>query len=72
MTLENRTDLVSETISRVINNAPVSEILRVYSLAVQGEIEKLSDEELVSAVENAGYTDLITKYVSNVEIEQLG
>lgn len=70
-TIENRTELVSETISRVINNAPVSEILRVYSLAVQNEIDKLDDEGLISALETAGYVDLIEKYTSMEQIEQL-
>jgi hypothetical protein len=71
MTIENRTELVSETISRVINNAPVSEVLRVYSLAVQNEIEKLDDGELLSALETAGYVDLIEKYTSAEQVEQL-
>lgn len=71
MTIENRSDLVSETISRVINNAPVSEILRVYSMAIQNEIDKLNDEELISAVEKAGYLDLVEKYVPSEQLEQL-
>lgn len=63
----NREALVSETISRVINNAPVSEILRVYSLAVQNELNTLTDEELLEAVQNAGYLDLVSKYSPQAE-----
>lgn len=62
MEISNREELVSETISRVINNAPVSEVLRVYSLAVQSELEKLSDEDLLSSLQNAGYLDLVERY----------
>jgi len=71
MTIENRAELVSETVSRVLNNAPVSEILRVYSLAVQNEIDKLNDYDLIMAVERAGYLDLLEKYASVEELEQL-
>lgn len=62
MTIENKAQFVSEVISRVINNAPVSEVLRVYSLSVQAAIEELSDEDLLESVLKAGYTDLLEKY----------
>ena len=62
MTIENRTEFVNELISRVLSNAPVSEVMRVYSLSVQAAIEELDDEGFLQAVLNAGYTDLIEKY----------
>ncbi len=63
MTIENKTEFVNEVISRVLSNAPVSEVMRVYSLSVQAAIEELDDEEFLQAVLNAGFTDLIEKYV---------
>ena len=62
MAIENKAEFVSEVVSRVINNAPISEILRVYSLFVQEGISELSDEDLLEAVLKAGYTDLLEKY----------
>lgn len=70
MKITNKTELVNETISRVINNAPISEILRVYSMAIQGRLEELSDTELVESLINAGYMDLIEKYVEG-ELDEL-
>jgi hypothetical protein len=69
MQINDRNALVSETITRVLNHAPVSEVLRVYSLAIQHELEKLSDEELTAAIQNAGYLDLVEKYTEGAETE---
>lgn len=62
MTIENRTEIVNEVVSRVINNAPVAEVLRVYSQAVQAAVDELSDEDFLESILKAGYTDLIEKY----------
>lgn len=62
MKINDKTALISEAISRVVNNAPVSEILRVYSLALQAELDKMDDEKLVNSLETAGYLDLLKKY----------
>lgn len=62
MEIKDREGLVAETISRVINNAPINEILRVYSVAVRNELDKLSDEKLIESIETAGYSDLVEKY----------
>lgn len=70
MEIKDRKELVNSAISRVINNAPISEILRVYSMAVQTELEKLSDTELVNSVLGAGYMDLIEKHVEG-ELDEL-
>jgi transcription initiation factor IIE alpha subunit len=63
MTIENKEELVNETISRVVNNAPIREMLRVYNESLRAHIGTLSDEELVQALTNAGYEDLIEQYV---------
>lgn len=68
MEIKNREKLVSDTISRVINNAPISEILRVYSLAVQSELDRLSDDELIAAIEKAGYLDLIEDHAEEPDL----
>lgn len=62
MKINNKTALVTEAISRVVNNAPVSEVLRVYSLVLQAELDKMEDEQLLSSLETAGYLDLLEKY----------
>ena len=62
MKITDRESLLNETISRVINNAPVSEVLRHYSVSVQEQLSRLSDEELVEALHNAGYVDILSKF----------
>lgn len=62
MTIENKPELVNETIARVVNNAPVSELLRVYADTLRSHVESLSDEDLITSLRNAGYLDLIAKY----------
>lgn len=62
MEIENRTELVSEAISLIINSAPISEVLRVYSLALQNELNSMDDVTLSSALVNAGYSTLAEKY----------
>lgn len=62
MEIKNKEALLGEAVSRVLNNAPVSELLRVYSLALHAELERMSEEELLGSLENAGYQDLIEKY----------
>lgn len=70
MAINDKPALINEAISRVINNAPVSEVLRVYSLALQAELERMEDEEILSSLENAGYSDLIEKYTSQVDAKE--
>lgn len=65
MEITDRENLLNETISRVINNAPVSEVLRHYSVSVQEQLSRLSDEELIDALHNAGYTDILEKFTEN-------
>lgn len=72
MTTEERGNLIGDTVTRVINSAPVSEILRVYSLALQNELDKLSDNEIRDALLNAGYIDIVEKYFDSEGIEDEG
>jgi hypothetical protein len=62
MTISNKSDLINDTVARVVNNAPVSELLRVYAESLKVHIENLSEEQLVESLQNAGYTDLIEQY----------
>jgi len=60
--IENRTDVVNALTSRVIENAPLREIIRVYSEAVQAAIGNLTDADVVRSVAAAGYTDLLEAF----------
>lgn len=62
MTISNKDDLINDTVSRVVNNAPVSELLRVYAESLKVHIGGLSDEQLMESLQNAGYADLIEQY----------
>jgi hypothetical protein len=66
MDKETRESLTNEVISRVLNNAPITEVLRVYSLSVQSGLESLSEGDLLESILKAGYTDILEKY-SNLE-----
>jgi hypothetical protein len=61
-TIENRTEVVNVLTSRVIENAPLREIIRVYSEAVQSAIANLSDADVVRSVSAAGYTDILEAF----------
>lgn len=67
MTIENKDDLINETISRVVNNAPIREMLRVYNESLRAHISTLTDEELIQALANAGYEDLLERHVKVAE-----
>lgn len=60
--LANRDEVQKILVSRVIENAPIKELLRVYSEAVSAAIEKLSDEELVGSIAAAGYQDILDHF----------
>ena len=60
--LQNREGLVAELTGRVIENAPLRELVRVYSEAVQGALTNLSDAELVQSIDQAGYVDILTAH----------
>lgn len=67
----NRNLVEADLISRVLNNTPISEILRVYSLALQSEISKLSDEDLFTQMKVANYDDLLAKHFPEELIKEL-
>lgn len=69
MTIENREELSTVLVSRVIENAPVRELVRVYGEAVTAAIRDLSDEDLAQSVINAGYADLAEQYITDVTAE---
>jgi len=68
-TLENREEVVNVLTSRVIENAPTRELLRVYSEAVQSAIANLSDADLVRSIAGAGYTDILEHFSLGVPPE---
>ena len=65
-TLENREQVVNTLTSRVIENAPLRELIRVYSEAVQSAISNLSDADVVRSIVAAGYTDIIEAFTLEV------
>ena len=60
--MENRTEVVNVLTSRVIENAPLRELIRVYSEAVQAAIGNLSDEDVIRSIALAGYTDILEAF----------
>ena len=60
--LENRQEVVNVLTERVISNAPVRELLRVYSEAVTAAIANLSDADVVRSVIQAGYGDIVEAF----------
>ena len=60
--MENRTEVVNVLTSRVIENAPLRELIRVYSEAVQSAIANLSDEDVIRSIAAAGYTDILEAF----------
>jgi hypothetical protein len=64
--MENREEIVNVLISRVLENAPLRELIRVYSEAVQAALAQLSDDDVIRSIANAGYADIIEAY--NLEV----
>ena len=60
--MTNRTEVVNVLTSRVIENAPLREIIRVYSEAVQSAIANLSDDDVIRSISAAGYTDILEAF----------
>ena len=65
-TLENRQDVVNTLTSRVIENAPLRDLIRVYSEAVQAGIGQLSDADVARSIQAAGYADIVETF--NIEV----
>ena len=64
--IENRQEIVNVLTSRVIENAPLRELIRVYSEAVGAAIGNLSDADVVRSISQAGYTDILEAF--NLEV----
>jgi len=60
--MTNREEVVNALTSRVIENAPLRELIRVYSEAVQSAIGNLSDDDVIRSISQAGYTDLLEAF----------
>jgi hypothetical protein len=60
--MENRQQVVDVLTARVVENAPVRELLRVYSEAVQAAVAQLDDDDLVRSIDQAGYADIIQHF----------
>ena len=61
-TIENRQEVVNVLVSRVIENAPLRELIRVYSEAVQAAVGQLSDADVARSIQAAGYTDILEAF----------
>jgi predicted HTH transcriptional regulator len=57
--LENREEIVRVLTERVISNAPIRELLRVYQEAVSAAIAGLDDADVVHSIGQAGYGDIL-------------
>jgi hypothetical protein len=57
-TLENREEVSNVLQSRVVENAPLREIIRVYHEAVKSAVDQLSDADLARSIFAAGYADI--------------
>jgi len=69
-TIEKREELSNTLISRVVENAPLREIVRVYSEAVNAAVGQLSDADLARSVAAAGYTDILEAFNLEVPAEE--
>lgn len=58
-TIENRQEVVNVLVGRVIENAPLRELIRVYSEAVNAAIANLSDADVVRSIAQANYVDIL-------------
>ena len=61
-TLADREAVVNTLVSRVIENAPLRELIRVYSEAVQSAIAGLTDADVARSIQAAGYSDIVEAF----------
>jgi hypothetical protein len=61
-TLADREAVVNTLVSRVVENAPLRELIRVYSEAVGAAIGQLSDADVVRSTSAAGYGDILETF----------
>lgn len=60
--MTNREDVVNALVSRVCENAPLREMIRVYSEAVQAAVSQMDDDGLLRAIVQAGYPDILEAF----------
>lgn len=60
--ITNREDVVNVLVSRVCENAPLRELIRVYSEAVQAAVSQMDDDGLLRAIVQAGYPDILEAF----------
>ncbi len=57
--IENREEVTNVLIGRVCENAPLRELIRVYSEAVTSAVQGLPDSDLARSIKSAGYNDIL-------------
>ena len=61
-TLENREQVSNVLQERVLSNAPLRELIRVYNEALSAALQGLSDADLVRSIVSAGYGDILEAF----------
>jgi hypothetical protein len=64
--LENREEVTNVLQSRVLENAPLRELIRVYGEALAAALQNLSDADVVRSIASAGYNDILEAF--NLEV----
>ena len=59
--------VIQVLVGRVVENAPLRELVRVYSEAVLAAVGQLSEDDLVRSISAAGYTDIIEQFGLDVQ-----
>jgi len=62
MTIENRQEVVEALRARVLENAPLRELVRVYSEAVEAAVSQLDDDGVINAITQSGYLDILEAF----------
>ena len=60
--IDNREEVSQVLQSRVVENAPLREIIRVYAEAVSAAVSQLSDADLVRSIAQANYVDILEAF----------
>jgi hypothetical protein len=58
-TISNREEVANVLVGRVCEQAPLRELIRVYSEAVTAALQGLSDADLARSIQSAGYSDIL-------------
>lgn len=60
--LSNREEVTNVLLSRVVENCPLRELIRVYSEACKSAIDGLSDANVARSIVAAGYSDILEAF----------